>query len=290
MSLITDKAMLAKLKISRWSASKHDKSITEEVAKKHGADPTMGRYSKRLIAKERLEEIHQIATRARHHHYENTLPWLDDGARILPAANYFDYMREQNDLKAKFEQAVAGFAREYPAYVAEAKASLNGLFNPADYPDAADIARLFSMATDIDPMPEAEDFRVALSDEENARIRDSIQGRLDQAVEGAMQDVWQRMFESVERMVDRLKNYQVDPKGKVKNTFRDSLVGNIRELVELLPKLNITGNNLLEDMRHRLNDELCQIEPSVLREDATTRKTVAENAEAILADIKNAMA
>jgi hypothetical protein len=290
MSVVTDKAMLASLKISRWSASKHDKNITEEVAKKHGADPTMGRYSKRLIAKERLEEIAQIATRARHHHYENTLPWLDDGARILPAANYFDYMQQQNDLKALFEQAVAGFAREYPAYVDEAKRSLNGLFRPEDYPAASDIAGMFAMTVEIAPMPEAEDFRVSLSDAENARIREQIQGRLDEAVEGAMQHVWERMFEAVERMVERLKNYSVDSNGKVKNAFRDSLVTNIRELVELLPKLNITGNNMLEDMRHRLNDELCQIDATVLRENATVRKEVAQNAEAILAEIKNAMA
>jgi hypothetical protein len=244
MTIITEKAMLARLKISRWGASKHDRAISEQVAVQHQADPSMGRYSKRLVARERLEEIRQIATRARHHHYENTLPWLDDGARILPAANYFDYMAQQNALKAD----------------------------------------------DVDPMPTAEDFRVALSEDENARIREQIQGRLDQAVDGAMHDVWQRMFTAVEHMVERLRAFEVDQDGKVKNTFRDSLVDNVRSLVELLPKLNITGSNQLEDMRHRLADELCQIDTWDLRQDQSQREQVASKAEAILEELKDVMA
>lgn len=106
-----------------------------------------GRYSKRLVAKERLEEIAQIATRARHHH-EQTLPWLDEGSRILPAANYFDYMQRQNAYAAEFEQAVSAFAGIYPAVVNEARQSLNGLFNPADYPSADQISGLFTMRVD----------------------------------------------------------------------------------------------------------------------------------------------
>jgi hypothetical protein len=282
--------MLARLRISRWSASKHDKKITADVAAQHAADPTMGRYTKRLVAKERLETIAQIATRARHHHYENTLPWLDDGARILPAANYFDYMQRQNALRAEFEQAVAEFAIAYPAVVDEAKASLNGLFDPADYPQPSDIRGKFTMQVDVDPMPTAEDFRVALSEDENSRIRESIQGRLDDAVQGAVSDVWHRVHEVVAKMVERLRAYQVDADGKVQNTFRDSLVGNVKSLVELLPKLNITGNNALEDMRHRLEAELCAFDAPTLREDANVRKEIADNADAILAEIKDYMA
>jgi hypothetical protein len=290
MTVVTEKAMLAKLKISRWSASKHDKKISADVAAQHGADPTMGRYSKRLIAKEHLDKIGQIATRARHHHYENTLPWLDDGARILPAANYFDYMQRQNALAAEFEQEVIEFAKGYPQMVDAARRSLNGLFDNEDYPDPSAIRDKFTMQIDVDPMPTAEDFRVALSEDENSRIREQIQERLDGAVQGAIVEVWHRVHDLVAHMVERLRIYEVDGEGKVKNTFRDSLVDNIREMVDLLPKLNITSNNALEVMRQRLADELCNIDAPVLRDDPLVRNAVASNAEAILAEIKDYMA
>lgn len=288
--LITEKAMLARLKVSRWGASKHDKAITEHIAAQHNADPTMGRYSKRLIAKDRLEAIRKIAYDARHHYYEHTLPWLDDGARVLPAALYFDYMAKQNELKAQFETAVEEFVDNYPSILADAANSLGTLFDPADYPPDNDIRGKFSLETAVDPMPSAEDFRVSLSEDENARIREQIQGRLDQGVEGAMQDVYQRMFSAVSHMVERLRAYEIDENGKAQNTFRDSLVDNVRSLVELLPKLNITGSNQLEDMRHRLSDKLCQIDAWDLRQDEGQRNQVAASAEAILAEIQNVMA
>lgn len=288
--LITEKAMLARLKISRWGASKHDKTISAEIAEQHQADPTMGRYSKRLVASDTLEIIRQIATRARHHHYEHTLPWLDDGARVLPAAMYFDYMAKQNALKAEFESAVADFVYNYPVILTAAQDKLGTLFDPADYPDKNQIAAKFSIVTDVDPMPTAEDFRVALSEDENARIRESIQVRLDEGVEGAMHEVWSRMFTTVGTMVERLRGYEVDADGKVQTTFRDSVVENMRELVELLPKLNITSSNQLEDMRHRLSDDLCQIDAKDLRTDEQAREKVANKAEAILAELSNVMA
>lgn len=288
--LVTEKAMLAKLKISRWGASKHDRTISEQVAQQHQADPSMGRYSKRLIAKEPLEEIRIIATKARHHHYNNTMPWLDDGARVLPAASYFEYMQEQNALKAEFEAAVADFVYNYPKFRDEAQRRLNGLFDPADYPDKASIGKKFSMDIEVEQMPEADDFRVSLSEDENARIREQIQARLDQGVEGAMKDVWKRIFTAVEHMVERLRAYEVDEDGKAKNAFRDTLVDNVRGLVELLPKLNITGSNELEDMRHRLADNLCEIGAAELRGDSSLRNSVATKAETILADLKDFMA
>ena len=87
MTIVTEKAMLARLKISMWTARKHDRSVSEQVAQQHGADPDVGRYSKRLVAAERLEQIRLLAARARQHHYDNTLPWLDDGVRPRTTSN-----------------------------------------------------------------------------------------------------------------------------------------------------------------------------------------------------------
>jgi hypothetical protein len=284
---ITEKAMLAKLNISQWAASKHDKAITAEVAQAHGSDPSMGRYSKRLIAKDALDAIRGIAIQARHHHYENTLPWLDDGARILPAGNYFDYMAAQRDLQHKFEAAVADFVSVYPQLVSHAKASLNGLFVPEDYPTHQDIGGKFAFDVSMTPMPDADDFRVNLGDAEQSRIRADIQSRVNGAVEGAMSDLWTRIHDNVKRMAERLRAYEVDADGKVISTFRDSLVTNMRELCEMLPKLNFASSNSLEEMRGRLAAELCEFDAPVLRGDPDKRAEIAAKAEAILAEVSD---
>src|SRR5262245_17180123 len=197
MTVITEKAMLARLKVSRWGASKHDKDISAQVAQQFGADPKMGRYSKKLIAAEQLETIRQISRRARRHHYQNTLPWLDDGARILPASLYFDYMAAQNAFKAEFDQAARQFCDEYPDHVKQAERLLGGAFKAAEYPSEHRVKEMFSITCEVEQMPNAEDFRVALSEDENERIREQIRERLQTAVDGAMADVWHRVNEQV---------------------------------------------------------------------------------------------
>jgi len=289
MTTVNERAMLTRLSISRWGASKHDKNISETVARDYQAQADMGRYTKRLIAKEALETIREIPTQARHHHYEHTLPWLDTGARILPAASYFNYMQEQNAFKAKFEQAVADFARIYPQVRDEARLKLGGLYDAADYLDPSEIAEKFKFDIDVEPMPDASDFRVAISEEEQERVKAQIQERVDAGVQGAMGSVFQRVCDSAEHMMERLRAYDVDADGKVQNPFRDSLVENIRDLVKLLPDLNITNSNLLADMAHRLETDLCEFDAPTLRKDAKARKKVADRAEAIVNDMSAVM-
>lgn len=290
MTTLSERSMLVSFNISTWRARITDRDVTEAVEREHGAERGMGRFSKRLIAKERLDAIDTIAAKARHHHYEHTLPWLDNGARILPAESYFDYTAKQNGFIADFDQAVAEFVKVYPVVLDEAKEKLGRLFKQGDYPSPSAIRHKFSMAAHFSQLPEPDDFRVKLGDEAEARIRKEIEDRLGDAAQVCVQDAWQRIHGVVERMVDRLQSYKVNKDGKVENTFRDSLVENIRELADILPALNVTKNNALTVMRDRIIDELCAIDAPVLREDAKKRKEIAKKAEAILAEVSDFMA
>src|SRR5258708_20349767 len=88
---LSSRAMLCSLSISMWSARIHDRAISEEIATLHRASANAGRYNKLLLPKTALEEIQKIAQEARQEHYFMTLPWGDDGYRVLPAAAYMDH-------------------------------------------------------------------------------------------------------------------------------------------------------------------------------------------------------
>ena len=77
--------MLATVSIRQWSAKKADKKATKDVHERNNARSDAGSYRKALVAKAAIEEIQSIAGEARQVHYELTSPWLDNGARILPA-------------------------------------------------------------------------------------------------------------------------------------------------------------------------------------------------------------
>ncbi|MCK4654126.1 MAG: hypothetical protein KAU01_06750, partial [Candidatus Cloacimonetes bacterium] len=246
---------------------------SKEIEDKYDSEDA-GRYNKLLIARDSIQNIQRIVSEARNFHYGNTLPWLDNGGRLLPAANYFDYVNAIQKFKDQYEKEVENFIRAYPALKDEAQHRLNSMYDEEDYPDVLTLSTKYSFSTQVSPVPIADDFRVTLNNEEVEAIRDSIEEQVREATETAMKDLWQRLFKVVEHMVERLK--------KVDNKFKNSLVNNISELCDLLPKLNITDDPELESSVQEIQNKLTIHNPQTLREDKTARSETAVEAQKIL--------
>lgn len=290
MTTIHERAMLVKISVHQWTARRHDKKVSEEVAQRHGSDATMGSYQKDLVAREALKEISELSSQLRTALYKRTLPWLDDGCRILPAAFYFDAMAEWKDLIHKREAKVGEFIANWDAVVADARQKLNGLFNERDYPRKERLPRAFEIDLTVFPLPAGDDFRVPLGKaEEEAQIKIQVEDRVNQLLERATRDVWSRIHEVVERMVDRLRAYKVED-GKTVSTFRDSLVENVRELVTLLPGLNVAGDPELDAMATALSAHLCAYDAQQLRDSDQLRNQVADRAANILEAVSDFLA
>lgn len=303
MNTLKEKAMLVRLTITSWSARKYDRQASDEVAQAHGIGgggsgngEEAGRYNKLLIARSALGEIVKLDGQLRTFHYLNTLPWSDEGTRILPCTNYFDYIGRYKALKRDRVDAVKRFLEEYPSLVKDARVRLKTLFRKEDYPPESEIAGKFSLDVSIIPFPDGQDFRAEVGEEEVQEIRGEIEARVKGAVQEAVQSLWQRVHDTVAHMKERLDLYTVEevkgkrgkPTGKVKvvNPFRDSLVENLRDLVKLLPKLNFTGEKKLNDMARKLERELGQCDPGELRESEEKRKGHVKTAEQILKEMQ----
>jgi len=270
MVMLQDRAMLVTLSIRQWTARKYDRRISSEVEKQYDTY-NAGRYNKILIAEEAIKIIQKVGNQARMFHYENTLPWNDNGERILPAKNYLDYTGQVQELKGQFELASSKFVDNYEEYKQEAKNRLKGMFDKGDYPSC--IEDRYSFEVRVFPIPDASDFRVSLESREVEKIREQIENRVKEAEKEAMRDLWQRLYEVVRHMVEKL---QVED-----SVFRNSLVENIAGLCQLLPKLNVSDDMQLEEKRKEIERALI-VDPDSLRENKSLRKRTARNAEAIL--------
>ena len=204
-------------------------------------------------------------------HYAQTLPWDDQGARILPSENFFNYASEMAKFRAEFDGLVGEFISSYPTLVDEAKGRLNTLFSEADYPPQALIQRKFKFAYNFMGISDVEDFRIAISEEEADRIKLEIQATIDGRSANAQDEMMNRLRTATLNMADAL---EVPDK-----VFRDSLVGNIEELIELTPLLNFNKNQKIEDAVNMMKP-LC-VDPNQLRKDAAYRKEIAEKARKI---------
>lgn len=280
-SPLSRKAVLVSVNISSWTARKLDKKVTDETNHKYHATKDAGRYNKLLIAAQHLADIVGAASKARHMHYKMTQPWVDEGPRILANALYAKFTDEFRVLKREFNEAADRFAADYPSFVEERRRELNGLFNAADYPAPQDIRSKFKFDLTILPFPDATDFRSDLDDDTVEEIRQQLEETSRAAVGKAMQDAAQRIIDTVGRMAEKLREYKTT-EGKC---FRDSLVENVRELNDLLPAFNLTGDKKLTAITNRIAKELCVEEAATLREDDNIRAGVQKSADDIVAAV-----
>lgn len=285
---LSSRAMLSSLSISQWSASKHDRQASEEIAAHHGAQPDVGRYNKILIPRETLAEVRMIADEARREHYFMTLPWDDNGYRVLPAAVYMEHTEKLRDYSRQFLAAVEVFAAQFDKLVLESRARLGGLFRPEDYPSLKEIRDKFAFETKVMPLPDANDFRVSLGDEEKDRIKRQITASVQASLTVASQELWQRMYEAVSHMAERLSAYKTSAEG-VEHPFRDSIVTNLVKLVDVMPRLNVTGDPELERLTCQVRSSLL-VDPAQLRKSEDVRTETAQKAARIAQQMAGYMA
>ena len=278
---LTERAMLVSLNISQWSARKHDKKITAEVAAKHQTHGNCGNYHKRLLPQDAASynAIVTAAGAARTDHYANTLPWADDGCRILTAENFLSWAGKMRQHQAAFDLAVSDFARDYPSLREDARVMLNGLWSAADYPEASEIPRRFKFGTSVLPLPSAQDFRVQLGAEQEEAIRAEIEAHVNATTQAAMGDAFSRLSAALGHLQERLAT-----PGAI---FRNTLFTNLEELVEVLPRLNLTGDPSLTAVTERVRREILgACTPDAARQDPAARAQAAAKADAILAQMQ----
>ena len=272
-TMLQDKAMLANLTVRAWSARKRDRSVNEEVEKSHGAKDA-GNYNKLLIDKAALKDVVSLTGRLRDAHYEMTLPWGDNGDRLLPASMYFEYTGKMRGLRDEFDTAVKSFVAGYPAYKSAAVKRLGTLYDAGDYPDPSRMASKFEARTSFMPVPDENDFRVELNSDEAERVRKDMAVEIEKRQNDAINSLRTRLRDTVERIAARLS--EDEP------TFRDSLIENARFACTMASKLNITGDEKLDSVVKRIESTVVHVEPEALRQSANARKHIAKAAKDVL--------
>ena len=274
---LSERAMLSSLHIGSWTGKAIDREITEEVGESHNADPKdSGTYNKQLISRKALRDVLSKVSVVRQTHRMLSLPW-DDDARILAAGNFTHYTAQMRIGRLSVEGAAKKLAENFPEWVKEAATRLGSMYNAGDYPTADEVRKRFIVDVELKPVPEAGDFRTKLSEATVKAVTKDIERRSNERVKRAMNDVFERVIDVTSKMGEKLRNYE----GKTgqEGTFRDSLVTNVIELANLMPALNIVGDQRLDDLSKQLLAECGANSPELLRSDSKLRKQTAMAAE-----------
>ena len=277
---IARSAMMVDLNIAVYSGRKQDKSTQAEVtnAKGSGSKKAASVYKNLFAECKELEAITKFQARARAEHYKLTLPWNDQGARLLPTQALMDYQKTMGKYKLEFERLVDAFLDKYDTLVAGAAFQLGTLFDRNEYPSRGKVAQRFRMETSFTPLPTGGDFRLDVESDVQRELIAQYEEKLEAKVKAANQDSWTRLYNAISKLSDRLT---VDEDGK-KRTFHDTTVTNAVELCELLHVMNITGDASLTKAARKLEEVLSGVTPKELREEDSTRALTKQKVDEIL--------
>ncbi len=286
-SSLSSKAMLCTVSISAWSGYKYDREASEQIAEIHGAEKDSGRFNKRLVPRKELEEVTKIIGKARRDHEFVTLPWSDNGYRVLPATAYMDHTSTMRTNAAEFQAAVSRLAARFEELVTNQR-RLGTLFKVEDYPGMRDeggklrfivpseLHARFSFETKVLPLPDADDFRVSIGDQDRERIKRQIVESIQASLRVGTRELWHRLYKVVSHMSQRMTEHNAAEEGNRPRLY-DSMITNIVEIVDVLPKLNIAGDTELDRMAGEIRRSLV-VDPKELRKSETMRADTAKAA------------
>ena len=284
---IGSSAMLVELSISSWTARKLDKKVSAEVDVAKNTKVSAVNVNKNLMAGTGvLDKIIKYAASARAWHNAQTLPWSDNGSRLLPMSNFMNYKEQLTVMEGNVNARVDKFVDSYPELISAAAFQLGDLFDRTEYPDVNSLKNRFKFSYSFFPVPNAGDFRVDINEEAKAEIIANCNQAHQDRLENAMKDAWGRLHDCLNRMSDRLTvDVVADDEGKPSHefrVFRDTLMENAVEMVDMLKHLNITKNPDMEQARQALKSAISNYDIDDLRSSMTARNAVKTQVDAIL--------
>ena len=238
---IASSAMVGYLNISVWEGRKKDKATEQEVqASKGAASKRATSVHKHLLPESpALEAIKTLRGEARQWFNRITLPWDDNGGRLITTAQYFEVMADMSRMETRFNQLVQVFLNTYSTEISKQAFELGALFNRSDYPTVDELREKFRFALTVNPVPMAGDFRVNIGNEALKELQERANAHTLQRISAAVADTWNRVKEQVEWIHGRMTavlDHDPDAVEEIKHT------GRVLKSTEEVPVYDDAGN------------------------------------------------
>lgn len=273
---ITGRIMKVYMSVGTIPATVKDIKLTNDTLKANESSVDGGEWRTRLWGKKnrKYRNLVNSISKARAFLKEMTLASDVRGERILKTTAFMDVKTKMKMLEEQYWDCVRKFLSDYDAMVKQEVTRLADLAINVVFPTKEQLESKFRFDIWFGGIPEGDDlvqkYGLELPLDEVRRIAEKAEEKTKQQVAKAMLETWRRVFNTVYDMAVKLA--EEDYK------FRDSLVGNIRSLVGLMPHLNLTDDPQLEEIRELIEEKLLVKSATELKKDPEARKEVAKSA------------
>jgi hypothetical protein len=266
---LASKAVLMRLSIGSPGTQRADRATSEKVKASEHLGQNSGKWVKELYPPDAMAGIRKLDGEAQRYHSAVTLPF-DTGCGILPAGLIIEYGDRMRQFKSKRGLLIAEFIAQHPSFIEWAQREHNGTFDASLY-DAEKAKAAFYFRTEPIPVPDSCHFESTVTSLLGVDAEGVDQRVRDASVE-AQRELLRRMIEPVAHMARTL--------AKDSPKIFDTLTGNLSEMAELVPKLNLAGDAELDAIAKEMAD-LAKYKREDLKKDMF-KSEARKQAEAVL--------
>lgn len=276
-SSVKQRVLLASLNISVWTGRAFDDAATQTVESKFALSDS-GRFNKKLMPSNPYEykNLTSKANAIRTAFYAHTLDYQAMGVRLMPVDIYMEWVDKFRGEALDFERLQEKFFDVYPDIKVEAKKLLGPLYIDENYPSVEQLREKFGIKFSVLPFPDAEHLGVDLPEFELKTLKQEITENMQSAIDFAYSDLSKRLYEATLHLAQRASSDGI---------LHSSAINNLREIIGILPKLNFTNDEKLQELADKASRELTVYDADALRNTPAIRRDVAAKA----VDIANTM-
>ena len=287
MAKLSERTMLVQFSKSSWAGRKQDKAVGHEVTSSKKADADVVSVWKRLAPPEALKPITAAGNKIYGYFKSHTLPYTV-GVGILAAEDFFTFSEGLRKVarEAGYDKKVDELLTKYDEIVADAPRRMGEMYNPAEIPTREALRAKFSWSINFLPFPDLstptafEKIVGGSVDDANKAIAEGVEAKMKEAMSG----LWDRLYGAVKHMADTL--------GNEKGRIHETLISNMKELCDVLTKLNIADDANLAALTSIVRKGLAESSADELRDNKYQRKatalvanTIADKIEALRASV-----
>lgn len=283
---LASSSLIVSVEVNVWTATKRDKTISNEVTTAKGAVADAGDFTKRLLA-------NCPAHKALLNYRQTVYNWLQrcsfDWAgshRLIPTFQLEKFNKEFAQHEAEFNRLKQDFTAAYPSLVSDAAFKQGSMFDRSEYPEVEEIEGKFRIKKFITQVP-TNDFRSGGIAEAMAEdLKQHYEQQTKDLINDVMADATERLLSMAERLRNACSEVEKDDGTVKRKRIYESTFDNVREMAQLLKHFNLTNNPQLEEARAKLEAALSITTLDALRESAYARATVKNDLDDVLSKFR----
>jgi hypothetical protein len=255
------------------------------------ADPEMVHVSKDILESAELKAVEQYRDSIKKYLKARCLPSpFRSGVYLIRLTLVDEAMKFLTDAEGQDKKNIATFMDFYRLHYMKRhednpmSAKLGSLYRGSDYPDPKKVEQAFIFEVQLWELSTPGSLRTidrALYEREKAKM--------DNVWEQAQQQITQVLLTEFRDMTARMaERLAVPPDGKPK-VFRDSLVGNLQEWLDLFEKRDLAKDEDLQKLVVQARAMVSGLKPEVIRDSEALRTEIATEMQKITAQLDQAI-